>query len=64
MWVGYLLVLVALSLAPLSVVAPVRETAVVAVAVCCVWRLRERQAAALKLAGALATLLGVALLAF
>jgi uncharacterized membrane protein len=64
MWVGYLLVLVALSLAPLSVVAPVRETAVVAVAVWGVWRLRERQAAALKLSGAVATLLGVALLAF
>ena len=64
MWVGYLLVLVALSIAPLSVVAPVRETAVVAVAVWGVWRLRERQAAALKLSGAVATLLGVALLAF
>lgn len=64
MWAGYLLVLVALSLAPLSVVAPVRETAVVAVAVWGVWRLRERQAAALKLSGAVATLLGVALLAF
>jgi len=64
MWVAYLLVLVALSLAPLSVVAPVRETAVVAVAVWGVWRLRERQAAALKLSGAAATLLGVALLAF
>ncbi len=64
MWVAYLLVLVALSIAPLSVVAPVRETAVVAVAVWGVWRLRERQAAALKLSGAVATLLGVALLAF
>jgi drug/metabolite transporter (DMT)-like permease len=64
MWVGYLLVLVALSLAPLSVVAPVRETAVVAVAVWGVWKLRERRAAALKLSGAVATLLGVALLAF
>jgi len=64
MWVGYLLVLVALSIAPLSVVAPVRETAVVAVAVWGVWRLRERQAAAPKLLGAAATLLGVALLAF
>jgi drug/metabolite transporter (DMT)-like permease len=63
MWVAYLLVLVALSIAPLSVVAPVRETAVVAVAVWGVWRLRERQAAALKLSGAVATLLGVALLA-
>jgi drug/metabolite transporter (DMT)-like permease len=63
MWVAYLLVLIALSIAPLSVVAPVRETAVVAVAVWGVWRLRERQAAALKLLGAVATLLGVALLA-
>jgi drug/metabolite transporter (DMT)-like permease len=64
MWTGYLLVLIALSLAPLSVVAPVRETAVVAVAVWGVWKLRERQAAALKLSGAVATLAGVALLAF
>jgi drug/metabolite transporter (DMT)-like permease len=62
-WVAYLLVLVALSIAPLAVVAPVRETAVVAVAVWGVWRLRERQAAALKLSGAVATLIGVALLA-
>ena len=63
MWVAYLLVLLALSIAPLSVVAPVRETAVVAVAVWGVWRLRERQAAALKVSGAAATLIGVALLA-
>ena len=63
MWSAYLLVLFALSIAPLSVVAPVRETAVVAVAVWGVWKLRERRSAALKLAGALATLLGVALLA-
>ena len=52
MWVAYLLVLVALSIAPLSVVAPVRETAVVAVAVWGVWRLRERQGTAFKLSGA------------
>jgi drug/metabolite transporter (DMT)-like permease len=63
MWGGYLLVLWALSLAPLSVVAPVRETAVVGVAVWGVWRLRETKAAAMKLSGALATLVGVALLA-
>jgi drug/metabolite transporter (DMT)-like permease len=63
MWSGYLLVLWALSLAPLSVVAPVRETAVVGVAVWGVWRLGERKAAPVKLAGALATLAGVALLA-
>jgi drug/metabolite transporter (DMT)-like permease len=64
LWGGYLLVLWALSLAPLSVVAPVRETAVVGVAVWGVWRLRESKAAALKLSGAFATLVGVALLAF
>jgi drug/metabolite transporter (DMT)-like permease len=63
MWAGYFLVLWALSLAPLAVVAPVRETAVVAVAVWGVWRLRERRRAAMKLAGAVATLAGVALLA-
>lgn len=63
MWVAYLLVLVALSIAPLSIVAPVRETAVVAVAVWGVWKLGERKGAALKISGALATLLGVALLA-
>ena len=63
MWGGYLLVLWALSLAPLSVVAPVRETAVVGVAIWGVWRLRERQSVAMKLSGALATLVGVALLA-
>ena len=64
MWGGYLLVLLALNIAPLSVVAPVRETAVVAVAVWGVWRLRERKSAAMKLSGAVATLAGVALLAF
>jgi len=63
MWGGYLLVLLALNIAPLSVVAPVRETAVVAVAVWGVWKLRERKGAPLKLFGATATLLGVVLLA-
>lgn len=63
MWAGYFLVLWALSLAPLAVVAPVRETAVVAVAVWGVWRLGERRRAGVKLSGAVATLVGVALLA-
>ena len=63
MWGAYLLVLWALSIAPLSVVAPVRETAVVGVAVWGVWRLHESKAAAMKLSGALATLVGVTLLA-
>ena len=55
--------LIALSIAPLSVVAPVRETAIVAVAVWGVWKLHERKGAAVKLFGAGATLVGVALLA-
>jgi drug/metabolite transporter (DMT)-like permease len=63
MWAGYFLVLWALSLAPLAVVAPVRETAIVAVAVWGVWRLGERKQANWKLSGAVATLAGVALLA-
>jgi drug/metabolite transporter (DMT)-like permease len=63
MWGGYLLVLAALNIAPLSVVAPVRETAIVAVAVWGVWKMHERKGALLKLLGAGATLLGVALLA-
>lgn len=63
MWAGYFLVLWALSLAPLAVVAPVRETAVVAVAVWGVWRLGERGRAVVKLSGAAATLVGMALLA-
>lgn len=63
MWGAYLLVLIALSIAPLSVVAPVREISVVAVAVWGVWKLRERRAAGMKLLGASATLIGVALLA-
>lgn len=63
MWAGYFLALWALSLAPLAVVAPVRETAIVAVAVWGVWRLGERRQAPVKLSGAVAALAGVALLA-
>lgn len=63
MWAGYFLVLVAFSIAPLAVVAPVREISVVAVAVWGVWRLHERKRSGLKLSGAAATLAGLALLA-
>jgi len=63
MWAGYFLVLWALSLAPLAIVAPVREMAVVAVAVWGVWRLGERRHSGTKLSGAVATLIGIALLA-
>jgi drug/metabolite transporter (DMT)-like permease len=60
---GYVLVLTALSIAPLAIVAPVREVAIVAVAVWGVMRLGERKRSAIKLSGAVATALGVALLA-
>ena len=63
MWLSYFLVLWALSLAPLAVIAPVREVSIVAVAGWGVWRLRERQGAALKISGAVAAVAGVALLA-
>lgn len=63
MWAGYFLVLWALTLAPLAIVAPVREVAVVAVAVWGVWQLGERRRARVKVAGAVATLIGIALLA-
>jgi drug/metabolite transporter (DMT)-like permease len=63
MWGGYFIVLWALTLAPLALVAPVRETSIVVVAVWGVWRLRERRGVALKLAGAVAALIGIALLA-
>jgi uncharacterized membrane protein len=59
---AYGLVLAALSLAPLALVAPVREVGVVVVALWGVLRLGEREAAALKLAGAGAVLAGAALL--
>jgi drug/metabolite transporter (DMT)-like permease len=60
---AYLMVLVALSLAPLSVVAPVRESAIVLVAVWGVWRLKERERRWLRLAGAAAIVAGLAVLA-
>lgn len=63
MWISYFLVLWALSLAPLAVVAPVREVAIVAVAGWGVWRLHERDRAVIKLSGAVVTVAGVALLA-
>ena len=63
MTAAYLLVLVAYRLAPLVIVAPLRESAVVLVTAWGVWRLREREAAALKLGGALAIVGGAALIA-
>ena len=61
---AYFLVLLALSVAPLAVIAPVRESAIVLVTAWGIWRLRERRGARLRVAGALAIVLGIGLLAF
>lgn len=60
---AWLLVLTALSLAPLAVVVPLRESAVVLVTGWGVLRMGERQGARLRLAGALGIVVGVVLLA-
>jgi uncharacterized membrane protein len=60
---SYGLVLLAFGLAPLALVAPLRESGVVVVALYGVLRLRERERALPKLAGAGAVLCGAALLA-
>jgi drug/metabolite transporter (DMT)-like permease len=58
---SYALVLAALSLAPLVLVAPLRESGVVLVSLWGVFRLGERDGARLKVLGAGAVLAGVAL---
>jgi drug/metabolite transporter (DMT)-like permease len=63
MTAAYLLVLLALNVAPLAVVSPVRESAIVLVTGWGIWRLHERRGAAIRLAGAGAIVLGIALLA-
>jgi len=60
---AYGLTLAALSLAPLALVAPLRESGVVVVALWGILRLGERERAGLKLAGAAAVLAGATLLA-
>jgi drug/metabolite transporter (DMT)-like permease len=59
---SYALVLAALSIAPLALVAPLRESGVVLVSLWGVFRLGERQGAPLKILGAGAVLAGAALL--
>jgi drug/metabolite transporter (DMT)-like permease len=59
---AYSLVLLALSLAPLAVVAPAREAGVVVVAAWGVYRLGERERAAQKLIGSAALVAGAFLL--
>ena len=61
---AYFMVLVALSIAPLALVAPVRESAIVLVTAWGIWRLGEREGALIRLSGALAIVIGIAILAF
>jgi drug/metabolite transporter (DMT)-like permease len=63
MVIAYLMVLFALRLAPLAIVAPVREAAIVLVTGWGIWRLGERQGAWLRLGGAAGILLGIGLVA-
>ncbi|MDQ2744695.1 MAG: EamA family transporter, partial [Chloroflexota bacterium] len=60
---AYLLVLFAFRIAPLAVVSPLRESAIVLVTIWGAWRLRERDGLWLRLAGASIIVLGVGLLA-
>ena len=62
MTAAYLMVLGAFRLAPLTLVAPMRESAIVLVTGWGVWRLRERAGAWLRMAGAVVILAGVALI--
>lgn len=63
MTASYGLVLVAFRLAPLAVVAPLRESSIVLVTCWGVWRLDEREGRWRRVAGAVAILAGVLLLA-
>ncbi|HVA89032.1 MAG TPA: DMT family transporter [Chloroflexota bacterium] len=63
MLVSYLMVLFALSLAPLVVVAPLRESGIVLVTAVGAWRLGERAGFRSRISGSLAILGGVLVLA-
>jgi drug/metabolite transporter (DMT)-like permease len=63
MMLSYFLVLVALRFAPLTLVAPLRESAIVLVTGWGIWRLKERQGLWLRLGGATSIVLGMILLA-
>jgi len=62
MTAAYFMILFALSVAPLAIIAPLRESAIVLVAAWGIWRLSERRGAWLRVAGALAIVAGIALL--
>lgn len=60
---AYSCALLALSLAPVSVVAPLRESAIVLVSAWGILRMRERGSIALRVTGAVAIVTGIALIA-
>ena len=59
----YFLILFALSIAPVALVSPIRESAIVIVTAWGIWRLRERGELALRMAGAVVIVAGIALIA-
>jgi drug/metabolite transporter (DMT)-like permease len=59
---SYFMILFAFSVAPLAIIAPLRESAVVLVTAWGIWRLGERRGAWLRITGALAIVAGIALL--
>jgi drug/metabolite transporter (DMT)-like permease len=63
MTAAYFMILFALSVAPLAIIAPLRESAIVLVTAWGIWRLGERRGAWLRVAGAFAIVAGIALLA-
>ena len=62
MTAAYFMILFALSVAPLAIIAPLRESAIVLVTAWGIWRLGERRGAWLRAAGAFAIVAGIALL--
>ena len=60
---AYGLALFALTLAPVAIVAPLRESAIVLVTAWGVWRLKEREGMVLRMSGAVAILAGIVLIA-
>jgi drug/metabolite transporter (DMT)-like permease len=62
MTAAYFMILFALSVAPLAIIAPLRESAIVLVTAWGIWRLGERRGAWVRVAGALAIVAGIALL--
>jgi len=62
MTAAYFMILFALNVAPLAIIAPLRESAIVLVMAWGIWRLGERRGAWVRVAGALAIVAGIALL--